>query len=316
MHIPDGFVDGKTAIAAATLSATGLGLALRRVRRELPARRMPLLGLAAAFLFAAQMVNFPVAGGTSGHLMGGVLVAVLLGPSAAVVVLATVLLVQCLLFGDGGVSALGSNLLDMGILGAGGGFLVFRAVAARLRGLRGKVAALAFSSWCSVVFAAMGCAGQLAWSDTVAFTTGFPVMTTVHMLVGLGEGAISALVFLAIHRVRPDLTSGDEPATRSGGLGLGLLAALGIAVFVAPFASPLPDALEATAHKLGFASKVIPPVVPAAARDYLFPGIHSSTVATAIAALLGSLVVFVLALLLGKLLVAEPRNPSAQEPPC
>jgi cobalt/nickel transport system permease protein len=316
MHIPDGFVDGKTAIAAATLSAAGLALALRRVRRELPARRIPLLGLAAAFLFAAQMVNFPVAGGTSGHLMGGVLVAALLGPSAAVVVLATVLLVQCLLFGDGGVSALGSNLFDMGILGAGGGFLVYRAVASRLRGLRGKVAALAFSSWCSVVFAAIGCAGQLAWSNTVAFATGFPVMTTVHMLVGLGEGAISALVFLAIHRVRPDLTSGEEPATRSGGFGLGLLAVLGIAVFVAPFASPLPDALEATAHKLGFATKVISPVVPAAAHDYHLPGIHSVTAATALAAVLGSLVVFGLAMLLGKVLVAEPRNPSAKEPPC
>jgi len=316
MHIPDGFVDGKTAIAAATLSATGLGLALRRVRRELPARRMPLLGLAAAFLFAAQMVNFPVAGGTSGHLMGGVLVAALLGPSAAVVVLATVLLVQCLLFGDGGVSALGSNLFDMGILGAGGGFLVYRAVAARLRGLRGQVAALAFSSWCSVVFAAIGCAGQLAWSNTVAFATGFPVMTTVHMLVGLGEGAISALVFLAIHRVRPDLTSGEGQATRSGGFALGLLAVLGIAVFVVPFASPLPDALEATAHKLGFAAKVISPAVPAAAPDYRLPGIHSAIAATALAAALGTLVVLGLAMILGKVLVGKPRGHSAKEPPC
>jgi cobalt/nickel transport system permease protein len=150
----------------------------------------------------------------------------------------------------------------------------------------------------------------------VAFATGFPVMTTVHMLVGLGEGAISALVFLAIHRVRPELTSGVERTTTSGGLGLGLLAVLGIAVFVAPFASPLPDALEATAHKLGFAAKVISPVVPAAAPDYHLPGIHSATAATALAAAFGTLVVFGLALLLGKVLVGDPPDPSAKEPPC
>jgi len=136
------------------------------------------------------------------------------------------------------------------------------------------------------------------------------------MLVGLGEGAISALVFLAIHRVRPDLTSGEEQAARSGGFGLGLLAVLGIAVFVAPFASPLPDALEATAHKLGFAAKVISPAVPVAAPDYHLPGIHSATVATALAAALGSLIVFGLAMLLGKVLVEKPKGHSAKEPPC
>jgi cobalt/nickel transport system permease protein len=106
MHIPDGFIDGKTAATTALLSAVGVGLALRQVRRRLPPRRVPLLGLAAAFLFAAQMVNFPVAGGTSGHLVGGVLAAALLGPSAAIVVLTTVLIVQCFLFADGGVLAL------------------------------------------------------------------------------------------------------------------------------------------------------------------------------------------------------------------
>ena len=100
MHIPDGFIDGKTAAATAMLAVAGVGLALRRVKRELPPRKVPLLGLAAAFLFTAQMVNFPVAGGTSGHLIGGVLVAALLGPSAAVVVVTMVLIVQCFLFAD------------------------------------------------------------------------------------------------------------------------------------------------------------------------------------------------------------------------
>ncbi len=314
MHIPDGFVDGKTAIAAATLSATGLGVALRRVRRELPARRIPFLGLAAAFLFAAQLVNFPVAGGTSGHLMGGVLVAVLLGPSAAVVVLATVLVVQCLLFGDGGLSALGSNLFDMGILGAGGGYGIYRVVAKRLRGLPGQLAALAFASWCSVVLAAMGCAGQLAWSRTVAWSAAFPIMTTVHMVVGLGEGAISALVFLAIHRVRPDVSV--DASARSGGFRLGLLAVLGLALFVAPFASPWPDALEAAAAKLGFAGRAASPALAPVVPDYHLPGIGSATVATALAAVLGAGVVFILAWILGRALARDRVQPPAKEPPC
>ncbi|MCJ7440339.1 MAG: energy-coupling factor ABC transporter permease, partial [Thermoanaerobaculaceae bacterium] len=106
MHIPDGFLDTKTAVAAGALAAAGMGLALRQARAHLPPRRVPLLGLAAAFVFAAQMINFPVAGGTSGHLIGAVLAAVLLGPSAAVIVISAVLIVQCLMFADGGISAL------------------------------------------------------------------------------------------------------------------------------------------------------------------------------------------------------------------
>ena len=109
MHVPDGFLDAKTAVATAALAAAGLGVALRQARLHLPPRRVPLLGLAAAFVFAAQMINFPVAGGTSGHLVGGVLAAVLLGPSAAVIVLSAVLIVQCLMFADGGLSALGAK---------------------------------------------------------------------------------------------------------------------------------------------------------------------------------------------------------------
>jgi cobalamin biosynthesis protein CbiM len=128
MHIPDGFIDGKTAAVTAVISAAGVGFALRQVRRELPPRRVPLLGLAAAFLFAAQMVNFPVAGGTSGHLVGGTLVAALLGPSAAVVVVTTVLIVQCFLFQDGGVMALGANIFNMAIVNSVIGYVIYRVV--------------------------------------------------------------------------------------------------------------------------------------------------------------------------------------------
>src|ERR1039458_7482818 len=168
LHIPDGFIDGKTAATTALLSAVGVGLALRQVRLRLPPRRVPLLGLAAAFLFAAQMVNFPVAGGTSGHLVGGVLVAALLGPSAAIVVLTTVLIVQCFLFADGGVLALGANVFNMAIVGAAGGYTIYRIVCRWLPGTRGQVAAVAFAGWCSTVLASICCAGELAWAGTAA----------------------------------------------------------------------------------------------------------------------------------------------------
>jgi len=324
MHIPDGFIDGKTAVTAAAISAAGVGLALRQVRRELAPRRVPLLGLAAAFLFAAQMVNFPVAGGTSGHLMGGVLVAALLGPSAAIVVLTAVLIVQCFLFADGGVSALGANLLNMGILGAGGGYLAYRLVSSRIRGLRGQVTGVAFGGWVSTVLAAVGCAGELAWSHTVAWSAGFPMMASVHMVIGLGEGLISALAFAAIARTRPEIVAERTPAsggTLPGGvLRYGLLVALGLAVFVAPFASPWPDGLESVAAKLGFDGHGASAIVHAPAANYRVPGIHSAAGATALAGALGTLVVLVLALALGRVLVRKTANDltreSKKEPSC
>jgi cobalt/nickel transport system permease protein len=324
MHIPDGFLDGKTAVTAAAISAVGLGVALRQVRRELSPRRVPLLGLAAAFLFAAQMVNFPVVGGTSGHLVGGVLVAALLGPSAAVIVLAAVLIVQCFLFADGGVSALGANLLNMGILGAGGGYLVYRLVASRVRGLRGRVTGVAFGGWFSSVLAAIGCAGELAWSHAVAWSVGFPMMASVHMIIGLGEGLIGALAFAAIARTRPELVASQEPASGAGLPGgvlrYGLLVSLGLAIFVAPFACPLPDGLEAVAARLGFDGRATSALVQVPAPKYRVPGIHSAVGATALAGALGTLVVLGLAFLLGRTLVRKPAEDamrtSTKVPPC
>jgi len=141
MHIPDGFLDAKTAAGAGALALVGLSLALRQARLHLPPRRVPLMGLTAAFVFAGQMVNFPVAGGTSGHLLGATLTAVLVGPSAAVVVLAAVLIVQCFLFADGGVTALGANLVNLALVAPLGGYGVFRAVRPLWAGRRGTVLA-------------------------------------------------------------------------------------------------------------------------------------------------------------------------------
>lgn len=324
MHIPDGFIDGKTAAATAALSAAGIGLALRQVRRELPARKVPLLGLAAAFLFAAQMVNFPVAGGTSGHLVGGVLVAALLGPGAAIIVVTTVLIVQCFLFADGGVLALGANVLNMGIIGGGGGYILYRLVCGRTPGLRRRITSVAFAAWCSTVLASISCAGQLAWSGTVPWAAALPAMAGVHMLIGLGEGLISAMAFLAVQRARPELIADATAASAANGavdpgrsrrrralVLYGLLAALGVAIFVAPFACPWPDGLEAVAAKLGFGHKAVRMAVSAIAPDYQLPGVHWAVGATALAGAAGTVVVFGLAWLLGRCLVPDPaaRNP-------
>ena len=309
MHIPDGFIDGKTVAASATLAALGVGLALNRVRHTLPPRKIPLLGLSAAFLFAAQMLNFPVVAGTSGHLIGGVLVAALLGPSAAVVVVTTVLIVQCFLFQDGGVLALGANVFNMAILGAGGGWVIYRCVSALLRGPRGRITAVAFAAWLSTVLAAMGCAAQLAWSGKVDWKSAFTAMVGVHLLIGLGEGLISALVFAAIQRTRPELmqtgTTTEAPIRWGEFAFFGLLAAVGLALFITPLACPWPDGLESVAEKLGFAHAATATAVPALAPDYAFPGIRPTALATAIAGALGCLVVFALALVLARVLVPK-----------
>jgi cobalt/nickel transport system permease protein len=313
MHIPDGFLDGKVAAAAAAISTVGVGLALRQVKRELPPRKIPLLGLSAAFLFAAQMVNFPVAGGTSGHLVGGTLVAALLGPSAAVVVVTTVLIVQCFLFQDGGVTALGANVFNMAIVNSVVGYAIYRLICHWLTGIRGRVTALAFAAWCATVLAAISCAGQLAWSGTIPWSVVFPAMTTVHMFIGVGEGLISALVFLAVSRARPDLitetTQMGQPRRLGELVGYGLLVTLGVAIFIAPFACSWPDGLDSVAEKFGFSHKLAAPLLSAPAPDYQIPGVHWAVGATALAGAVGSLIVFGLALLLGRWLVPKQKNP-------
>jgi len=311
MHIPDGFLDAKTAISAGGLAAGGVAISLHRVRRHLPRRKVPLLGLAAAFVFAAQMLNFPVAGGTSGHMVGGVLTAVLLGPSAAVIVLASVLIVQCIVFADGGLTALGANIFNMGIIGGVGGYAIYRVVSRVASGARGLVMGAVFAAWCSTVIAAISCAGQLALSGTVPWSLAFPAMVNVHMLIGIGEGLITALVLVAILRARPELlersaalgsTSASVPV-----LVFGLLISFGLALFVAPFACSWPDGLDRVAKTLGFDHHALQsPLVPSPIADYQLPGIHSTIMATSLAGAIGVIVVFVLAFVLARVLVPKP----------
>jgi len=311
MHIPDGFLDTKTAASTGVIAATGLGVALRQARRHLPARQVPLLGLAAAFVFAAQMLNFPVAGGTSGHLIGGTLVAVLLGPSAAVIVISSVLIVQCLMFADGGITALGANILNMGLIGGVGGWGIYYLVTRRIKGVFGCVLAATFAAWCSTVLAAVVCAGELAVSHTVRWSVALSAMAGVHMLIGVGEGLITALVLAAIARARPELLEPDVAAESARSYGAlvvyGVLIALGLALFASPFASQWPDGLDKTAEALGFNNRNAGAVMPAPIPDYSMPGVHWSVLATSLAGAVGTVVVFALAWMLARVLV--PRSP-------
>ena len=210
MHIPDGFIDAATSAGAGAVTVAGLGVAAKRAAVELDDRAAPLAGLTAAFIFAVQMLNFPVAAGTSGHLIGGVLAAVLVGPWAAAICLAVVLVVQAL-FADGGLSALGLNILNMGLVGGMGGYLVFATVRAVLPKTRaGVLAATAVAAWSSVVLASAAFALEYAIGGTVDLSLRQVIgaMVGVHALIGIGEAVITCLTVSAVLASRPDLVYG------------------------------------------------------------------------------------------------------------
>jgi len=212
MHIPDGLVSAPINIATAVV-AMGVGAAaVARARRTLGEKKVPILGVSAAFVFAAQMLNFPVAAGTSGHFLGALLVALLLGPLNGFLVMAVVLVIQSLLFADGGLTALGTNIFNMGIVGGLGGYGLFRLLTLTLPRRRGVfVAATAVSAWFSVVLAASVCAVELALSGTSPLALALPAMAGVHVLIGIGEGIISAVVVSLMLGVRPDLVLAWKP---------------------------------------------------------------------------------------------------------
>jgi cobalt/nickel transport system permease protein len=206
MHIPDGFLSAEVAAACAVPAAGAVGYGLRRASRELDERRVPLLGVTAAFVFAAQMLNFPVAGGTSGHFLGAALAAILLGPWLACVVMSVVLVTQAFVFADGGVTALGANVLNMGVIGAllvGGLMVAARAALPRTRGA--FLAVSAIGAWLAVMAGAAAASMELAVSGTVPLGTVLPAMLGVHALIGIGEGMITAAAVSAVLASRSDL---------------------------------------------------------------------------------------------------------------
>jgi cobalt/nickel transport system permease protein len=203
LHAPDGFVSVPIAVAMWLATIAVVAQAVRRTNQHLDDRAVPLLGVMAAFIFAAQMFNFPVVGGTSGHLLGGVLAAVMLGPWAGTLVMTAVVAVQALLFQDGGLVIMGANIFNMGIVGTLGGYWVYRAVAGILGGEeRSRLPAAAIAAWASVVGGSVAMALQLGASDVVPIGLALPAMVGVHALIGIGEALITvaALAFIGVTR--------------------------------------------------------------------------------------------------------------------
>jgi cobalt/nickel transport system permease protein len=214
VHIPDGFIDATTSVAAGAVTVGGLTVAVKKSAASLDDKQIPLAGLVAAFVFAAQMLNFPVAAGTSGHLIGGVLAAVLVGPWAGALCLAVVLLVQAL-FADGGLTALGLNVLNMGIVAGIGGYAVFAGVRRILPRTRSSiVAASALAAGLSVVFAAIAFTIEYWLGGTAGVSLGavMSAMVGVHVLIGIGEAVITGMTIGAVLSVRPDLVYGANGA--------------------------------------------------------------------------------------------------------
>jgi cobalt/nickel transport system permease protein len=214
MHVPDGFLDAPTSVATGVVAAAAVGVALRGARRELDDRTAPLAGLVSAFVFAAQMLNFPVASGTSGHLLGGALAAILVGPYTGLLCMATVFIVQCLLFADGGITALGTNIDLMGLVTVVVGWTVFKALQAVLPkrlsmvAPSAAVAALVSVPVAAAAFVLLYSVGGTVDIPLASLTT---AMVGVHVLIGIGESVITFLAVASIVAVRPDLVHGARP---------------------------------------------------------------------------------------------------------
>lgn len=212
LHIPDGFLSGGVSAVLWVVAIAAVAYGLRVANVSLTEERVPLLGVLAAFVFAAQMLNFPVAGGTSGHFLGAALAAVLLGPWIACIVMAVVIAVQAIAFADGGITVLGANIVNMGVLGALlAGFLVATALRVLPKSRGAFLGTVAIVSWTAVMVGAIATALQLAISGTVPLGTVLPAMAGVHALIGIGEAVITTAAVAAVLASRPDLIAIGDP---------------------------------------------------------------------------------------------------------
>jgi cobalt/nickel transport system permease protein len=293
MHIPDGFLSIQVSIFLWLITILVIGYALKRVGADLGERQVPLMGVLAAAIFAGQMLNFAVAGGTSGHLIGAALATILLGPWAAILVLTCVISIQALIFQDGGLLVLGANIFNMAIVGVTVAYMVFRTVR-MLAGGRpwGFFAGGFVAAWASVEVAALGTALELSLSGTSPANIAIPAMGGIHALIGIGEGLITVGALAFLRASRGDLLKTSETAPVRGNWVwlVGLLLALLLAV-ASPLASKHPDGLMRVATQYGFINSEQNPILRLIPH-YLFPGVEDKTLATILAAVLGTLIVF------------------------
>ncbi len=308
MHIPDGFISVTLSIVFWIVSIVMIAISLRKVQSELGDREVPLMGVLAAAIFAGQMLNFSVTGGTSGHLLGAAIATILLGPWTAVLVMTSVVSVQALLFQDGGVLALGTNIFNMSIVGVFVSYAVFtysRKLFAKFNW--GLFASGFIAAWMSIFIASLACALELVLSGTSPANIAVPAMAAIHALIGVGEGLITlgALVFLSA--TRRDLFSKTAASSKGNkGVIVGGLAISAILAILSPLASSHPDGLEWVAEQNGFletAKEAMYNIIP----DYSMPGISDPNLATIVAGILGVIIVFGVAFGIAQM---EKRKPT------
>jgi cobalt/nickel transport system permease protein len=298
MHIPDGFLSLVISLAFWVATIIMVGLAITKTNKTLGEKQIPLMGVMAAFIFAAQMLNFPVAGGTSGHFLGGALAAIVLGPWAGILVMTSVISVQGLLFQDGGLLVMGANIFNMGILTAVIGFGLYRLVLGRSRGIRLAVAGVA--AWTATMSAALLTSLELWLSGTTRLEIVIPAMLGVHTLIGIGEALITVAAIAFIEQTRPDLLS-PEKTEASGGNGwvIAGLALTLLAVLISPFASAHPDGLERVAEDIGFLNQSLGAPYQILS-DYTIPFLGETGLSTILAGAIGAIVVFGILFLIGR----------------
>ncbi len=300
LHIPDGFLNLVISLVFWALTAGAVWLAISKTNHQLGDKQVPLMGIMAAFIFAAQMLNFPVAGGTSGHFLGGALAAVVLGPWAGILVMTAVIAVQALLFQDGGLLVMGANIFNMGVLTALIGFGLYRMVSGQNRTTR--LAAAGAGAWLSTMASALITALQLWLSGTTRLEIVVPAMLGVHTLIGIGEAIITVAALAFIEQTRPDLLNAEKTESQ-GGMGWvygGVIVSI-LAVLISPFASGDPDGLERVADDLGFLETGVDAPYQLLT-DYTIPFLGETALSTIVAGVVGALVVLGLMIVLGRIL--------------
>jgi len=320
MHIRDGILSPEICMATGLLALGAVGYSLRQMRRDLVDRTVPYTGMTAALIFAAQMVNFPLFfGPVSGHLIGGVLAAVLLGPWAGCVALTLVLVVQALLFADGGLLSLGANTLNMAVIGSWGGWAIYAGLRKLLGSSSGAtVASAVCAAYLSVLIAAIAFCIEFGLSHrTAEFDLGrvFTLMLLIHAAIGLGEALITGLIVRWLLIRRPEMLGSPALVTQSGWplwryVAAGLACSLLIAVCLAPFASAWPDGLEAVGDVVSFNG--LGTSTTLVLGEYAIPvppGVWEP-LSVSLAGLLGTLVVFVVGWLLVRMVTIH--QPAAQ----
>ena len=302
MHIPDSMLQGRICPVSAAISAVGVAAAAYYGVKSAKRPSASYFGAIAALIFAGQMMNFPIANGTSGHLLGGVLAASLLGTPFGVLAIALVVTIQSLVFSDGGLTVLGANVFNMAILGAGVGGMIRSGLEHCWRGAWGNAAATAAASWFSVVLASCSVSVQLALDGQIAIGRVLPAMVLTHALIGLGEAGITVLL-------RRLLSSGFAAVPGKGRIAVPFGASVLIALLLSPFASGFPDGLEYIAEKYRFLHESAP-VFAGPLADYAVPALRYEALSTGAAGLAGVVLTFGLAWLFMRLLLSS-RNERA-----